>query len=135
MLFCGLVLVDSARCAGNPTSRVCPFKISKYLRDPVSIDTVASLSSFVSADHWFDASLDVYHLGLQAASALMTNIGNDVTNDEMDLEVKRSLHNILGPVVATGRDFDWIVQAILGSLCMQYVSLFCSFLLFINHSC
>jgi hypothetical protein len=54
----------------------------------------------------------------------MASIG-DVSNDELDLEVKRSLHNVLGPVVATGRDFDWIVQAILGSLCMQYVPLFC----------
>jgi hypothetical protein len=45
-----------------------------------------------------------------------------ISNDEIDTELKKKLFNVLGPVVATGKDFDWICQAILGALCMQYVS-------------
>lgn len=65
----------------------------------------------------------MYQLGLQAASTLISSIDcNMISNDEIDTELKKKLFNVLGPVVATGKDFDWICQAILGALCMQYVS-------------
>lgn len=67
----------------------------------------------------FTSYIDVYHLGLQAASTLMSSIGDDISSEAMDISLQKSLKAVLGTVVATERDFEWIVQAILGSLCMQ----------------
>lgn len=63
---------------------------------------------------------DVYQLGLQAAFKLISSIDHDmILASDIEDEVKRKLHDVLGLVVATGRDFDWISEAILASLCMQ----------------
>lgn len=63
---------------------------------------------------------DVYQLGLQAAFRLIASIDhNKICASEIEDVVKLKLHEVLGPVVATGRDFDWISEAILASLCMQ----------------
>ncbi|KAL3787638.1 hypothetical protein HJC23_011786 [Cyclotella cryptica] len=62
----------------------------------------------------------VYQLGLQAASTLLSSIDcGEISIDSIDNEIHRSLHNVLGSVVEAGRDFEWICQAILVSLCMH----------------
>ncbi|KAL7487630.1 hypothetical protein ACHAW6_013214 [Cyclotella cf. meneghiniana] len=62
----------------------------------------------------------IYQLGLQAASTLLSSIDcSEISIDNIDNELRLSLHNVLGSVVETGRDFEWICQAILVALCMH----------------
>lgn len=62
----------------------------------------------------------IYQLGLQAASSVMFDVNcSEAVDGEMDQIVQSSLHKVLVPLIGTGKDFDWICQAILTSLCMQ----------------
>jgi hypothetical protein len=61
----------------------------------------------------------LYQLGLQAASTLLSNIDCKAARGDSDRALQESLRHVLGSVVNAGPDFDWICQAILGSLCMQ----------------
>lgn len=63
----------------------------------------------------------VYQLGLQAAFTLMSDVDcGEALPGDMDAIVQKSLHNVLGSFIGNeGRDFSWICQAILSSLCTQ----------------
>ena len=112
----GLDLAGSVSSDQNPILQVFLCRMLKYLFDPVSSRSVR-LNHFCPLTHSCPF-LDIYQLGLQAASMLLSSIDSTVGN-KIDETMKKSLQNVIGPVIATGRDFDWICQAILGSLCMQ----------------
>lgn len=62
----------------------------------------------------------VYQLGLQAASTLLSDIDCDKALDgDIDVIVQTSLHKVLRPLIDDKRDYDWICQAVLTSLCMH----------------
>jgi hypothetical protein len=65
-------------------------------------------------------TLDIYQLGIQAASTLLSSIDClEMLSVDFDGVIQDRLRSILDPVVETERDFEWICEAIVGSLCMQ----------------
>ena len=84
------------------------------------------ICSFNHANLIFHSSLcynnisDVYQLGLQSASSLLSDIEcSDTLTGNLDQALRDSLFNVLGSMIEEGPDFDWICQAILTSLCTQ----------------
>jgi SNF2 family DNA or RNA helicase len=63
----------------------------------------------------------MYQLGLQSSFTLMVDVDafGAALDVDMDHILRGSLHKVLSPLVGNGRDFDWICNAILGSLCMH----------------
>lgn len=62
----------------------------------------------------------IYQLGLQAAFSVLSDVKcGEASDDEASQFIRESLHRVLSPLVGEKRDFDWICQAILTSLCMQ----------------
>jgi SNF2 family DNA or RNA helicase len=62
----------------------------------------------------------IYQLGLQAAYTLLSTIDcGEALVPDIDHIVRESLHKVLSPLVGEGKDFDWICNAILTSLCMH----------------
>lgn len=62
----------------------------------------------------------VYQLGLQAASTVLSSIsGGQALSEDMDAVVRTTLSKVLVPLIGKGKDFDWVCNAVLTSLCMQ----------------
>lgn len=63
----------------------------------------------------------VYQLGLQSAAILLADVDCGEASDagNRDAMVQKSLHKVLVPLIGEGKDFDWICNAILTSMCMQ----------------
>ena len=62
----------------------------------------------------------IYQLGLQAAFMILSDVNcGDISAGDSDQLIIRRLHKLLIPLVGEGKDFSWICNAILTSLCMQ----------------
>jgi len=62
----------------------------------------------------------VYQLGLQAAAGLLSEIDcSNIAEDETDELLRSSLGKVLVPLVGKGKDFQFIAQSILTSMCMH----------------
>ena len=62
----------------------------------------------------------IYQLGLQAAFSVLSDVdcGKGLDGDA-DQFIRGRLFKVLSPLVSEEKDFAWICQAILTSLCMQ----------------